>query len=192
MAEAPSSTPRVVVRPVVTGVPIFVPGHPVSAGALTRVAQLAAGQIPGVAGPRLLAPAERAEIDPVIRPMTVLGEDADFILATEAVGAEVVSRGLEGANTVRVAKPHLLRKTPWHGTARAGLTLSWTAVNERTSMDAQGRYEKQKIVPAYEVGDVIYASKAVKGGVEITPTGGEPTKTDWIDLNLDGRAWATA
>jgi len=189
---ADATNPRPLVRPIVNGIPTFIAGHPVSAGALTRLTQLASGQIPGVAAPRLIPRGEKDAIDPAIRAMTVVGEESDFILCAEDVTAQAAAGGVNAANTVRVAKPYLLRKTPWHGKVRAGKTLTWTAVNTRTALDSLGLSEEQVIVPAYEIGDVLLVTRGLARDVEITPDAQDPTTTEWQDLNTDGRGWATA
>jgi hypothetical protein len=48
--------------------------------------------------------------------------------------------------------------------------------------------ETQVIVPAYVVDDVIYAMRGIEGGTNVIDDQNE--SVEWIDLNLDGRAWA--
>ena len=90
----------------------------------------------------------------------------------------------EGAIDVNVALPYLLQRTPFDGNTRNGVTYTYTNNFTRTASDGS-TVETQRITPDYVVDDEIVAVAVgtVLGGFnEIT--------SDWIDANLDGRAWA--
>lgn len=93
----------------------------------------------------------------------------------------------EGTDAITVLKPYLLRKTTYNGVTRT-LPNEWgegdLAVTY-TYQSAQARKgtvssvdENQVITPRYLAGDIIY-------GAQVTGAA-----ADWVDLNVDGRAWA--
>ena len=71
------------------------------------------------------------------------------------------------AETFRIAKPFKLR----------GDTATRTSDSE-----------EQEIVEAYTSGDIIYAIKNIKGGTDVKDSSNDDV--EWLDLNVDGRAWA--
>jgi hypothetical protein len=184
------SLPLLEHRPTVA-VPAFAPGTPVSAGKLNDLAQIAGAVYPGVRGPRLLDRAK--EVDARWYPMLVLSEEGDFLhcepYGIDAAAAVAISRG----GGYRVAKPPLLRKTAFHGKTRAGITYAFEAdaVNVRTATNALGLSQDERIVPSYEPGDVIFATRQA-GRQVITPQGQKAITTDLLDVNVDARGWATA
>ena len=97
----------------------------------------------------------------------------------------------EGA-TLYVAKPYLLRQTPFDTKTRNSITYAYTSVNERTATDASSNTETQVIVPSYVANDVVYAINGITGDLQIqqADTAGATTDLVFIDMNLDGRAWA--
>lgn len=84
-------------------------------------------------------------------------------------------------------KPYKLRKTPFHGQTitytlerspgTLAVTYSYSSATKRTATSAAGT-ETQYVTPQYKVDDVIYAVRCPQ------------LDNDYIDLNLDGRAWA--
>jgi hypothetical protein len=88
-----------------------------------------------------------------------------------------------GDDIVKIAKPWLLRKTPFIS-GYQGITFTYTGYTTR-SATLSGTTETQVVVPAYNVNDIIYATKGVAGGLAMT----DPD-IEWADLNIDGRAWA--
>lgn len=101
---------------------------------------------------------------------------------------------------VRVAKPYLLRQTPFDGTdangtakTRNGLTFEYSDGSTRTVTDSDGYTEEQVIVPGYVEGDIIYAARGMLGGTGVLWTvNGEDYRVEWVDLNVDGRSWGAA
>lgn len=88
------------------------------------------------------------------------------------------------AGSVKVALPYLLRKTPFDGKTRNSIAYTYSSVTQRTA----GGSEAQLITPSYVADDIIYAISGVTGGTGVTDENSEPVT--WLDLNLDGRAWA--
>jgi len=109
---------------------------------------------------------------------------------------------VEGATELtHVAKPYLLRRTPFHGKTRDGIEYSYTATTKRTAKKTVAgnpptvTTESQIIVPKYVKGDVVYAMGRIFGPKDefrSSTTGTEVVQTRWLDLNVDGRYWAKA
>jgi hypothetical protein len=187
--------PRLEPRPT-HAVPSFLPGRPVSAGALTTLAAIAVSGVRGVEPPRMLDRAR--DVDPRVYPLMVISDQGDY-LSCEPWGvsaADALRAGIGG--TTRVAKPYLLRRTPFHLKTRASVTYDYReddgvtlSPDTRTATDAAGRTQEEEIVPRYEPGDLIYATKAA-GRTVVTPPAQDPIAIDLLDMNFDGRAWATA
>jgi hypothetical protein len=103
------------------------------------------------------------------------------------------------AELIAVAKPYLLRRTPFHDMTVDGFSYSYTNMQERTkTRSSDDKVETQVVVPRYQdanyqSGSTIYAVTGIQGGTGVVETGNEedPTrKVVWLDLNVDGRAWA--
>ncbi len=98
----------------------------------------------------------------------------------------------EGSTTVKIAKPYLLRKTPFHDKTIDGLTFTITGSQRRTVTRTAGGTltEQQRIIPVYRdavddyIGDIVYAIEV--DNLNITDDG---TVIRWLDLNVDGRQW---
>lgn len=80
----------------------------------------------------------------------------------------------EGTREYDVLKPWSLRRTPFDGQSRAGIGYTHTSNVRRTASDGS-QSETQVIVPNYFATDELYAVKTDEG---------------WVDINVDGRAWA--
>ena len=101
-----------------------------------------------------------------------------------------------GEADVLIAKPYLLRKTPFDGTddGRNGYTYAYSTVSgyehtERTSTKTEDdSTEDQIVTPAYVVGDEIWAMCNPVGGTGVTDADGK--QIVWLDQNYDGRQWA--
>jgi hypothetical protein len=112
----------------------------------------------------------------------------------------------EGENTVLIAKPYLLRLTPFDSltnpeyetrvlTEELELKYEYYADNigKRKAVDTldDDNTEDQTIVPIYnEDKDVIFACYGVFGGVGVTEEDNEENILQWMDMNFDGRYWA--
>lgn len=91
----------------------------------------------------------------------------------------------EGTVDINVAKPWFLRRTPFDGQTRAGVTYTYTSHVQRTADDGSGT-ETQVINPSFVLNDVIYVVRDIEGGTDVTE-GGEPVV--WL-AEYAGRAWA--
>ncbi|MGH9892755.1 MAG: hypothetical protein ACREA0_12350 [bacterium] len=96
-----------------------------------------------------------------------------------------------GTSQIPVAKPYLLRQAL---TSRNGITYTYqtafegsVAIVERVATKSPDT-ETQRVVPQYVKGDRIFASKLINGGTGVKDIDNKPVR--FIDLNLDGRAWA--
>ena len=82
---------------------------------------------------------------------------------------------------ISVARPYLLRNSL---ASRNGIGYTYTGTDARTADDGSDT-EDQVVVPAYVAGDIIYAMSIPSGGTSVE-------NAEWIDINVDGRAWAKA
>lgn len=120
----------------------------------------------------------RAQSAPALRQFQVVFEQDDYLVGN------IVSGTTKLAGAVRIAKPYLLRRTPFDGKARAGITYTYTSANTRTADDGN-ETEDQVIVPSYEAFDLIHVMLPVIDVISFAVL-----KPHGIDMNLDGRAWA--
>jgi len=88
---------------------------------------------------------------------------------------------------VAIARPYLLRQTPFDGLTRDGITYTYTSKILRTADDGNDSITEQ-IIPKYVNDDIIYGIRAVGSGVDVRDDSEEVLY--WLDLNVDGRAWA--
>ncbi len=90
-----------------------------------------------------------------------------------------------GTEDVLIAKPYLLRKTPFHNLTRNSVSYVYSTDVKRTATKSPDT-ETQVIVPEYVVGDIILALSNIIGGTSIT----SPQIIIWNEVNESGRAWA--
>ena len=91
-----------------------------------------------------------------------------------------------GSLDVRIAKPYILRRTPWDGATREGVEYDYIT-DQRRNADFGNRHETQVILPTYIPGDLLYASGPIAGGTGLP---GVLADVLWLDGNRDGREWA--
>lgn len=95
---------------------------------------------------------------------------------------------------VLIAKPWLLRRRPFDGQTRNGISYNYTANTARTA-SRDGIEENQIIIPAYTEsldandpdGDIIYATSAQALALDAAD---EDKGITLLDINADGRYWA--
>ena len=115
-----------------------------------------------------------------------------FILTTSS-GADYVlghtwDGSTEGESAIKIAKPYMLRRTPFDEKTVHGITYTYlTNIRRLAVYDTEEEY--QVIVPSYGVGDMIYALSIANAYLK-DPGGTTLTGTTWLDLNVCGRAWA--
>ena len=94
---------------------------------------------------------------------------------------------VSGDETIYVALPWWLRRTPHDGTTRNGLQYAYIDESNRTAtrlMDE--RIQDEAIVPTYLAGDILYAIRVDHTDVNDP----DATELTLLDLNVDGRVWA--
>jgi hypothetical protein len=139
--------------------------------------------------------AEGGQLGPNGRERLILEQFRLVRIETDVLICHPFNGSEETEVEVSVAMPFLLRRTPFDGNTRDGITYTYTSDTERTASDGSDS-EKQLIIPTYTIesaadgydGDLIYAHRSVRGGVDLDDADGEPFS--YIDANLDGRAWA--
>ena len=124
-----------------------------------------------------------------------------FVVSTESFDTVLCSDVKGGIGTIHVAKPFLLRRTPFTamGYRRDGKGFVYTSNIERTVTQytpapPQGQTnptENQRIIPKYVMDDVIYVvNKGSLSLEELFQTATERAYPEWLDINVDGRYWA--
>lgn len=111
--------------------------------------------------------------------------DQDWIVCTELRDDGTTP----GTENVRIALPFLLRRTPFDGGSRAGISYTYTNNFTRSANDGSGAVE-EIIVPSFEVGDVIFATEVYPHTrVREDATDGN---SQWLTLLMenDGRMWS--
>jgi len=92
-------------------------------------------------------------------------------------------------NPFLVAMPYLLRRTPFDGLERDGITYTYIGSTSRDATDGSDT-ERQLITPSYVAGDIIYAARNITGKTDVRDI--NDVVIEWLDINVDGRAWAKA
>lgn len=90
---------------------------------------------------------------------------------------------------VRIAKPPMLRRSLLDGLAHDGTEYTYTTHQERIAELETGEVREEIVEPTYAGGDEIYATKNPRGGSGVTV---ESSELVWLDLNIDGRAFAAS
>lgn len=129
--------------------------------------------------PRQRSGAENQTI-PVTKRFRVVSLETDYLVCNEWNGIE------QGGVEILVAMPYLLRRSPFDGLSRNQIAYSYLSDSTRTASGAAGE-ETQVITPSYVSDDEIVALKNVSGGVGVI---GPDDPLEWIDINVDARAWA--
>lgn len=103
-------------------------------------------------------------------------------------------------NTVYVAKPSLLRKATYDGTAVNDVTLAYVsnATRSATHNVYTSWVEVQTITEAYVEADddtetrgsYILAARGISGMPLDLDDDGDTQRVHWLDMNTDGRVWA--
>ena len=112
------------------------------------------------------------------RQMKLVSIHGDYLICHPWDGATESDREL------LVAKPYLLRRTPFDGETRNGIDYDYHTHVTRTATKG-GETEDQIVIPRYVTGDILYATFNVAGGTSVLDT---ETRVEWLDDNRDGRA----
>ena len=94
----------------------------------------------------------------------------------------------EGTDTINVARPYTLRRTPFDGFIVNGITYDYSTDQQRTATMGT-TVEEQFVTPDYLVGQTIMAA-LMRGDTAAVDEGVPQVYIPWEDLNVDGRAWA--
>lgn len=122
-----------------------------------------------------------------VRQFKVVSVDGDYLIGHRWDGV------VESGDNVQIAKPYLLRRTPFDTLTRDGITYTYDSDTARTATNTAEETESQVIVPKYVVGDIIYATHHIDGGTDAYYTEAEASiQLTWLEDNRDGRAWAKA
>jgi len=123
-------------------------------------------------------------------PITIRAGDVARFRLVSVAGDYLVCEPFDGTEptgpTVFVAKNYILRRNPFDGKSRNGITYNYTSDVSRTA-SSLGDTEDQVVVDPYVAGDEIWATYAPTGGTGVQA--GDET-VEWLDDNRDGRAWA--
>lgn len=91
-----------------------------------------------------------------------------------------------GEEDVLIAKPYLLRRTPFDDQTYGNVSYNYVSATERQARRDTSR-ETQVVIPRYILADVIFATSPVQRGTGVIV---EEVPVVWLDDNRDGRAWA--
>lgn len=98
---------------------------------------------------------------------------------------------IEGPVNILVAKPWTLRRTPFDGVIYNNFLYTYIDQSTRDATDQSppNKIERQFITPTYFTvageAPTIYCVRTVRGGTSVA------LSIQGLDLNVDGRAWAT-
>ena len=101
----------------------------------------------------------------------------------------VSSDGVVSGDIVRIAKPWTLRTLA----ARNFVTYNtYTGDGQYRNAVASGITERQVVVPHYFEEDIVFAATGIAGGTDVTYENEsfEIVAVNWLDVNVDARAWA--
>lgn len=131
----------------------------------------------GINPPAEVIGAGRAKL--IAQRFQVTSVEGDYLICEYHNGFE--AKG----GAVKIAKPWLLRRTPFDGKTRNGVTYTYTDAQNRTGDDGS----QEAITPAYVAGDQIVAVKGIAGGTGVNLASPAPETVEWEDVNEDGRTW---
>lgn len=86
---------------------------------------------------------------------------------------------------IQVARPFMLRTSL---TSHGGVTFAYTDNVTRVASASGLDDETQVIVPSYELDDELLIMRGINGDTGVIGEGS--TVIEWIDMNIDARAWA--
>jgi len=95
---------------------------------------------------------------------------------------------LLGTVPFTIVKPYTLRRSPWDGLTRDGISYVYTDFQIRNATNEEDTVE-EKVEPKYLINDVIYASRPIGGDIADTDLSPLQLSTAWLDDNRDGRQW---
>ena len=179
-----SATDKTNQNPAIPVLPIAYPDQSIGSRQMNRMRQALRNIAGGVQPP--------TQVDPIAG---TTGTEAQQLRITETSGADhVVAETWDGetaGSIIYVAKPYLLRQTPFDGETRNSISYVYTDANTRTASKAGESDITEVITTSYQIGDIIYAMSPIAGGLAVTITiDGLPVNPTWLDINVDGRVWS--
>lgn len=75
-----------------------------------------------------------------------------------------------GSTSILVAKPYLLRRTPFDGQTRDGVTYAYTSDQVRTATIGPDQ-RTEHVTPGYVIGDLVYCLRTVLNGTGVESGG---------------------
>lgn len=163
----------------------FYPGGDVSADDLRELEKRTSSQFPilGEIYDRNLRSSPHRWNGSIIRQFKVVSVGLDYLTCHTWDGIT------EGGASIIVLRPYLLRSTPFDGLVREGVSYHYLSPTLREAT-YNGTTETQVISPTYLVGDLIYGVGLVRGGIDGGSGWNSSLQRNWLDLNVDARAWA--
>ncbi len=95
---------------------------------------------------------------------------ADHIVVNELRVYPAPTAPVVGTTAILVAKPWLLRRTPFDGQVRDGVSYTYDNDQQRQAV-AGPESRTEHVTPAYVVGDVVYCLRTVLNGTGVEVTG---------------------
>jgi len=92
----------------------------------------------------------------------------------------------QGTSDVYISRPYLLRASM---ESRNGVSYTYSNSQTREATDGVDT-ETQEVTPDYVVDDEIYAIRGIVRGSGVSSEPAGNRKIEWLDLNIDARAWA--
>ena len=77
---------------------------------------------------------------------------------------------VRGTTAIEVAKPWLLRRTPFDGGSRDGVSYTYTSDQQRTAISGPDT-RIEHVTPGYLIGDVVYCLRTVLGATGVENAG---------------------
>lgn len=134
----------------------------------------------GIAPIAQLAGSSSKPLSITIARFVITSISGDYLVCREFDGTA------QGTADVYISKPYLLRSSM---ASRAGVTFTYTDSQARSATDGSTT-EDQSVTPSYVAGDEIYAVRGLVRGSGAFSDPDETRAIEWMDLNLDARAWA--
>ncbi len=100
----------------------------------------------------------------------IVSVSADHLIVREYRIYPSPTAPIGGSNSILVAKPYLLRRTPFDGQTRDGVTYVYTTDQQRTATIGPDQ-RTEHVTPAYLVGDLVYCVRDVHNGTGVESGG---------------------
>jgi hypothetical protein len=99
--------------------------------------------------------------------------------------------GQDEAESILVAKPHMLRKSPFDGQTVNDVTYTYSEDDENERIATEDSVDTTEYLrPAYYVGEEITFAR-IEENITIADDGDEEIEVRYVDANLAGRAWSS-